>query len=583
MKTNWNLDVIYKGLDDPKYKADFEAFKRKQLEFKEYVENSENEEKGKRVKTIIFMEEEITKLLIDMLYFVELKGSVDTTDGDIMAEESRLMSLYSEGVATDVKAEKFIGSVTEYDELFKEYPELKTYEFYIKECHRKLVHTMSEEEEAMASAMDNFGGSAWSNLQSFLTSNLKVDYDGKEITLSEVRNLAYDKDPSVRKAAYEAEIKAYDKISGSVAYALNNIKGQVNMLSAKKKYESPLHQALDASRMEKATLDALMEAVKEYLPVFRKYLKKKGEILGHKNGLPWYDLFAPIGKIDRQYSVEDAEKYLVETFNGFTPEMGGMIKEAFENEWIDFYPAKGKVGGAFCEAVPSLKQSRILTNFDGSFSAVDTLAHELGHAFHNKQVFSEPALLQDYPMPVAETASTFNEVFLCNAAIDEAKDPEEKMALLDANLIENCQCVVDIYSRYLFETKVFEQSKEKFLMAEDLDRIMLECQEESYGDGLDPEYKNKGMWICKSHYYSSGLSFYNFPYTFGNLFAEGLYALYKEEGDSFVPKYKEMLRTTTVHTIEEDGEMMGIDLRDKAFWEKSLEQIKEQIDKFAAL
>ncbi|MCR5255412.1 MAG: M3 family oligoendopeptidase [Acetatifactor sp.] len=583
MKTNWNLDVIYTGLDDPKYKADLEAFKELRKKFKDYVDNSENDKASVRVKNIIAMEEEINRLLIGMLYYVELKESVDTADGDLMAEESKLMGLYSQGVATDVKAEKFIGSIEDPEVIFKEYPELKAYEFYIRECRRKLLHTMSEEEEAMAASMDNFAGSAWSNLQSYLTSNLKVDYDGKEITLSEVRNLAYDKDQAVRKKAYEAEIKAYDKIAPSVAYALNNIKGQVNMLSAKKKFESPLHQALDASRMEKATLDALMEAVREYLPVFRKYLKKKADILGHKNGLPWYDLFAPIGKIDRKYTVEEAKDYLVNTFNGLTPEMGDMMREAFENEWIDFYPANGKVGGAFCEAVPALKQSRILTNFDGSFSAVDTLAHELGHAFHNKQVFSEPILLQDYPMPVAETASTFNEVFLCNAAIDEAKDEDEKMALLDANLIENCQCVVDIYCRYLFETKVFELSKEKFLMAEDLDRIMLECQEASYGDGLDPEYKNKGMWICKSHYYSSGLSFYNFPYTFGNLFAEGLYALFKEQGEAFIPKYKEMLRTTTEHTIEEDGEMMGINLRDKAFWEKSLEQIKEQIDKFAAL
>ena len=151
---------------------------------------------------------------------------------------------------------------------------------------------------------------------------------------------------------------------------------------------------------------------------------------------------------------------------------------------------------------------------------------------------------------------------------------------MDSKLTNTAQCVVDIYSRYLFETAVFEECESQFMMPDDLNEIMLRCQDESYGDGLDPEVCHPFMWLCKSHYYSSGLSFYNFPYTFGNLFAEGLYAIYKEDPAGFMPKYKEMLRTTPVHTMEENGKMMGLDLTDKAFWEKSLKGIEAEIERF---
>lgn len=334
--------------------------------------------------------------------------------------------------------------------------------------------------------------------------------------------------------------------------------------------------------MDRKTLDAMMEAIKEYLPVFRKYLRKKGEMLGYENGLPWYELFAPLGKADKTYTLEEAKEYLIRCFGEFTPEMADMMKEAFENEWIDFYPRKGKEGGAFCAGVLWLKQSRILANYDGYFGSIGTLAHELGHAFHNRQIENERPLNQDYPMPVAETASTFNEVHLGQYALKTAEG-EERLNLLENDLKDQTQCIVDIYSRYLFETAVFEQSQDKFLMASDLKELMLWAQKEAYGDGLDEQYMHPYMWACKSHYYSSGLSFYNFPYAFGNLFALGLYGLFRKEGDAFVSKYKAMLKATPKCTAEEAGAMVGIDLTKKEFWEEGLAQIAKEVEDFCAM
>lgn len=580
MKTEWSLDPIYKGLDDPQYEADMKELEIWIEKFAKAVKEAGKAEDC--AEQLLLLEEELTLKLNRLGLYLSLRQSVDAQDGEVMAQDSRLMKLYSQAAPYIAAADKIFARIEDIDALAEKSEVVKEYSFLLKRAKENAKYLLSDEVEEMISAMDMTGGSAWSQLQSFLTSTVKVDYDGRELTLSEIRNLAYSPDAAVRKAAYEAELASYEKIQDAIAFALNNIKNQVTMLAHKRGYASPLAMTLEQSRMTKATLDAMMESIKEYLPKFRQYLQKKAQMLGHQKGLPFYELFAPMGKAEKTYTVEEARALLVDCFGKFSPDMAGMMQEAFDNEWIDFFPRKGKRGGAFCAGVPGMKMSRILTNYDGTFSAIGTLAHELGHAYHNRQTEDNRILNQDYSMPVAETASTFNETHLAQLALKEAT-PEEKLNLLESSLMEQTQCIVDIYSRYLFETAVFEQSQSRFLMAEDLKNIMLEAQKASYGDGLDAEALHPYMWACKGHYYSSGLSFYNFPYAFGNLFAIGLYNMFLEEGEGFVAKYKAMLKATPTCTIEEAGAMMGVDLTDKAFWLKSLEHIAENIEQFCKL
>ena len=224
----------------------------------------------------------------------------------------------------------------------------------------------------------------------------------------------------------------------------------------------------------------------------------------------------------------------------------------------------------------------MLTNFDGALGDVVTLAHELGHAYHNRNLEKNRILNTDYSMPVAETASTFNEVVIMNAAIAEAEG-EAKMALLENQLQDTTQIICDIYSRYLFETTVFAERENSFLFPPRLNEIMLDAQRQAYGDGLDETYMHPYMWVCKSHYYSAGLSFYNFPYAFGGLFARGLYAKYLEEGDAFLPKYRALLKATATSDVEDVAGIAGIDLTQPEFWEKSLAGIAKDIDTFVAM
>lgn len=425
------------------------------------------------------------------------------------------------------------------------------------------------------------GADAWENLQSSLTSSAKVLYRGQTITLSDVRNLAYDADPAVRRDAYDAEIACYEPIRDAVAFAMNSLKLQTINECALRGFSSPLDQALHASRMKRETLDALLSAMQEYLPVFWKYLRAKSAYLGHDGALPWWDMFAPIGKSDAVFTTESARDYLLQVFSGFDSQLHDMVERAFNEAWIDFFPRTGKVGGAFDCGIPAVRQSRVLTNFAGSFSDVVTLAHELGHAFHDQQVFPHPAMVQDYTMPVAETASTFNEVLVGAAAIAAAPDTETELGLLEAQLSDATQIICDIYSRFLFEDSIFAHRSEEFMNADRLCELMLEAQKTAYGDGLDPATLHPYMWLCKGHYY--GMSYYNFPYAFGGLFARGLYAEYRRRGAEFVPVYKQMLAATTHTDVEECARIAGIDLTDKAFWEAGLSSLAEQIERFCTL
>ena len=427
------------------------------------------------------------------------------------------------------------------------------------------------------------GGSAFSQLRDKLDSTHLVEYRDQKLPLSAVRGMAYDPDAAVRKDAYEAEIASYKKMELPMSYCLNSIKMEARTLAKAKGYESVLDMTLSQNRMDRETLDAMWTAIREYLPHFRRYLRAKAAYLGHKDGLPFYDLFAPVGKGAKTYTIEEARQKLIDEMGKFTPAMAEFIDGAFENNWIDVAPREGKTGGAFCAGWHKADRSFVLTNFDGSsFSDVSTLAHELGHAWHNRCMAGLPAQLTDTPMPLAETASIFNETMLSHQVMANASE-EEQFTLIEAELMEATQTVVDIYSRYLFETEVVETRADHAMTVDELKDCMLRAQDASYGEGLDKELRHPYMWACKSHYYSSGLNFYNFPYAFGLLFGKGVFAQYLKEGDAFVEKYNQLLRSCGSGTIADVAASVGIDVRSADFWRSSLEVIKENVDRFCAL
>ena len=580
MNEVWNLSVIYNGFDDPAYEKDLSSLKEKAASYTAATAEL-NGNALENLKTCITLEEEISALANKLAEYAMLRQSADARDAQAGSQIGRVMAVISSLAAPQAAFKDWASKLPNLMELVASDGLLKEYTFLFENLAKSSKYLLSTQAEAVMAKLQLSGGNAWSDLHGYITSTVPVSYRGQTINLSAVRNLAYDPDPQVRKDAYDAEIACYDRIKDSAAFALNSIKLETLSDCELRGYASPLARTLEHSNMEAATLEAMLGAMDEYLPKFWQYLKAKGKALGHENGLPWYDLFAPMGASSTKFTTQEARDFLVEQFEGFDPNEAKMIADAFDQEWIDFFPREGKAGGAFCAGVEAIGQSRILTNYDGAFGDVVTLAHELGHAWHNECIKDHRVLNHDYSMPLAETASTFNECVVMASAISKAADDQERLALIESQLQDATQIICDIYSRFRFEKSVFEKRPDEFMHADTLCQLMTDAQKASYGDGLEVSTLHPYMWVCKGHYY--GPTFYNFPYAFGGLFARGLYAQYEKEGKAFIPKYTKLLYTTPVASAEDVAKVADIDLTDKAFWRDALQTIADQIEAFCEL
>lgn len=585
MELNWSLKELYPSFECEEFKNDFITLDKIIEEFIHLANETTTIAVDARefLERYIYINIDLSKISRILGAMTHLTLSTETKNATALRYQDILSSKLSNLAESDAKITQWIGSIENLDLIIANSPLLKEHEFIIKEEAEKAKYILSDKEEAIIAKMKTTGSDAWTKLKNILTSSLMVDIEldnvHQQLPLSVVRNLAYDSDPNIRKAAYESELASYEKINDGMAAAINGIKGEVITTSKLRGFTSPLDETLANSRMDKATLDAMLEAMREYLPVFRSYLKKKAELLGYKNGLPFYDLFAPMGDVDMTYSYEAGCKCVIDTFRTFSDDLADFAKNAMGNSWIDVKPKQGKVGGAFCSGIHPIGECRVLLNYGDTFSDVITLAHELGHGYHGHCLNIESILNSNYPMPIAETASTFCETIVKKAAMKSAT-PEEKFAILEGEISDATQVIVDIYSRYLFESELFKRREEATLSVEELNEIMLNSQKEAYGDGLDPEYLHPYMWACKTHYYYAGRNFYNFPYAFGQLFSKGLYSEYLKRGDTFAEDYKKLLSVTGKNNLKDIAMIMNIDITDIDFWRSSLEIIKNDIDEF---
>lgn len=588
MNMEWSLDELYTSFESEEYNSDLLKFNNQIEDLIEWSDSNlktfENPEE--KIEEYLKRTIELSSLSTKLMGFANLTLSTQAKNEIALQSMDKLQVKSSEITKPTVQFQNFIGGLDNLDEIILSSPFLKDHEFYLNQIKSSTKYLLSEEEEILISKMSNTGSTAWSKLQDILTSTLlvEIEIDGqtKHLPLPVIRNMASDRDKNLRKIAYEAELKAYKKVEESSAACLNGIKGEVITTAKMRGYNSPLEETLIKSRMDQETLDAMFTAMKESLPVFHKFFKKKGQLLGHENGLAFHDMFAPIGEMNKTYSYKDTQEYIVKNFNTFSSKLANFADNAFENRWIDAQPKEGKRGGAFCSNIHPIKESRILTNFNGSFGNVITLAHELGHGYHGLCLKDESILNSRYPMPLAETASIFSETIVMNAALEEANEIE-KLSILESYISDAGQVIVDIYSRFLFEDKLFQTRKDHALSVNELKTAMLDAQKKAYGNGLNHNCLHPYMWINKTHYYSAGRNYYNFPYAFGLLFSKGLYVKYLEDKDSFINKYDDFLRATGRNNIVDTAKVMDIDVHSVDFFRSSLKLIEKDIETFIEL
>lgn len=581
----WDLSRLYASFDAPEYLNDVEALKKT-------AEASVAQARGMKEVTVPALEEAIrlsesaVTLATKTASFAQLSLAADAGCEPAMTAYARLLPVMNRlEEATSALSAK-LGAVDDLDALIGQSDLLKAHAFLLRRLKENAEHVIDPALEPTVLKLQMTGGSAWEQLRDQLDGthmvDMTVDGEARTLPLSEVRSMAYSADAAVRKSAYEAELAAYPKLEIPMAACLNGIKGEALTLAELRHYDSVLDMALDGANMDRATLHALLEAMEESLPMFRRYFRLKAKLLGYGGGLKFYDLFAPVGRTRGDYTPEEARAILVRELGAFSPRMADMINRAFDERWIDMFPREGKGGGAFCSGVHPLGISYVLTNFDGNFGSVSTLAHELGHAYHNECMKDMPILMSDYPMPLAETASIFNETLLAQRILEGA-DRQTRIALLEQQLCDAAQVIVDIMSRYLFESEVVARRADATLSPRELCGIMLDAQKKTYGDGLDPECLHPYMWACKSHYYSTAVHFYNFPYAFGQLFAVGVYALYQKKGAAFLPDYEKLLRSAGSGMVRDVAASVGIDVADVNFWRSGLKVFEDKLDELEAL
>ena len=588
MSLNWSLKELYPSFESQEFKIDMDKLTNKINEVNEWANEivKDNNDILVKLEEYIKRYSKLTELISKIGAFIELSISVNTKDTEALRYSDIFEKKLTHMVEASTKVERYISTIDNIEHIIEKSELLKAHEYVLKSIVEQSKYLLSDKEESIIANMKNTGSNAWSKLKDNLISSLMVEIkendEVKEYPLTVVLNMAEDKSEEVRKRAYEAEIASYKKVEEGVAAALNGIKGEVLTVCDFRGYKSPLEKTLLDSRMDEESLNAMLDAMKESLPVFRKYLRRKAEMLGHKNGLPFYDLYAPISNADMKFTYDEGAKFVVKNFRTFSDNLGDFAQKAIDNNWIDVEPREGKVGGAFCAGLHFIGESRILLNYGGSFGDVVTMAHELGHGFHGECLKNEAILNSEYPMPIAETASTFCETIIKKAAIKEA-NKDEALAILEAEICDCTQVIVDIYSRFLFEKSVFEARKESALTVSQIKKLMLEAQREAYGDGLDPEYLHPYMWAWKPHYYDADYNYYNFPYAFGLLFAKGLYAEYLKKGEGFTSEYERLLSITGKNKIADITKEVGIDIHNKEFWRNSLKTIEEDIEKFIEL
>ncbi|MDM5275780.1 M3 family oligoendopeptidase [Paenibacillus silvae] len=499
----------------------------------------------------------------------QLQGAVSSIAAMLNSSKSKLDNIFSE--TPDVVWDQWLAQA-----------DIQPLSFVLNESRAQSRDKMSPELEGLALDLGVDGYHGWGKFYNTIVSkvNIPFEQDGETVMLSagQAANKLSDSEREVRERVFSSWEQAWTEVEDFCADTLNHLAGFRLKLYEKRGWQDILKEPLAINRMSRQTLDAMWDVINGTKPVLVKYLERKAKLLG-VDKLSWSDVDAPVGKSVGKVTYDEAALTIVEQFARFSPKLSSFAEMAFEKRWIEAEDRPGKRPGGFCTSLPLSKATRIFMTFSGTASNVSTLAHELGHGYHQHIMEELPALNQRYAMNVAETASTFAEMIVADALVQTARDEQEKLALLEDKIQRSVAFFMNIHARFLFETRFYEQRKKGLVSAEELSRLMVEAQEEAFCGVLASTHQH--FWASKLHFYLTGVPFYNFPYTFGYMFSAGIYARAQQEGTAFADKYDDLLRDTGRMTVEQLAQKhLGADLTQADFWQAAANLVIADIEQF---
>jgi len=596
--STWSVTDLYSGLDAPDFLADFERLMASANSLAElfdrhgiraipvpaeldhtYLDHNQQAIAAAEVITALNVANDLGRTL---WAFVYAHTRADSTDEVAQRFAARIGALIGNTRGLNARFAAWLAAVG-VEGLAADNPVVAEHFGPLSRLATRATHQMSEQEENLAAELSPTGSMAWAQLHNTVTSQVIVDValpDGpRSMSMGEARSLATHPDEAVRKAAFQAELLAWPRVAPVCAAALNGVKGEALVMNRRRGWPTALDVALFGNVVDRGAYDAMTAAVVESLPAFQRFVSAKAAHHGHTDGLPWWDLVAPPPGTTTVWTWEQGLDLVRTAFAHYGGELSGIVDRAVNERWIDALPRPGKATGA--SSMPFFgDRSLVNLTFTGSLEQVITTAHELGHSYHNMRLARRTAMQRDVPMSLAETASIFCETLFVHVGLQQAAGTD-RLALLDADLCGATQTVVDIHTRVLFETAVFERRRTRTLGVSELNEVMLDTQRQAFGDTVLAETLHPYMWAVKQHYFTS--NYYNWQYTFGLLFGLGLFARYTADAVSFRREYDEMLSRAGMDTAAELAARFGIDIADIDFWRSSIDVLRGRVDEYERL
>ncbi|MFD2639771.1 M3 family oligoendopeptidase [Piscibacillus salipiscarius] len=582
----WDLDVFFKGgSESPQLRQHLDETKSRVRTFANELKSFDTPTSASDASVVAEKLEEVADLLQHVSQagaFVSCLEAQDMSDQKASALRSEITEINALfGSSFNVLKQKLAKTEDQVWDTMLEHENLSQLQFVLNEWRNQAKEQLSEDEEALISALAVDGYHAWGQMYNTIVGRMTVKVNGEELSVGQANNLLSHEDPSIRKEAYEKLEAAWKENDSLFAKTLNHLAGFRLSTYQKRGWNNVLKEPLEINRMKQETLDAMWGAISKNKEPFVDFLYRKAKILG-KDKLEWYDLSASTQTDKKKLSYDEGAEFILKHFEQFSPKMASFSKRAFEEAWIEAEDRPGKRPGGFCTGFPLSQQSRIFMTYSGSMSNVATLAHELGHAFHSFALKDIHPLNRRYAMNVAETASTFAEMIVADASVKEANSDEQKIALLEDKLQRSVAFFMNIHSRFLFETRFYEERKNGFVPASRLNELTDQAQREAYHDAVNST--SPSYWSNKLHFHITGVPFYNFPYTFGYLFSLSIYAKALEEGTNYEDQYMALLRDTAVMSVEDLAmKHLGEDITKESFWEKGIELCKNDVKEYLSL